>query len=92
MPFTINGEWIPEVSPKKPLKPMKIVKEKRKGAFVTLIQNLSSDEEFLKKICSQLKQRLACGGSVKQGVIELQGDQTILNKEYLKEIISASKL
>lgn len=86
MPFRIDGEWIPETSPGKPLKPTKIVKEKRKGAFVTLIQNLSGDENHLKKVCSQLKQRLACGGSVKQGIIELQGDQTDLCKVYLKEI------
>ena len=81
MPFTIGGEWIPETSPQ-PKHPLKIIKEKRRNSFVTLLLNLSTDEAELKRICSTLKQRLGCGGSVKEGRIELQGDQVEIVKAY----------
>ncbi len=85
MPFTIGGEWIPEPTPSKPKQPIKVIKEKRRSSFVTLILNLAEDEAQLKDLCSTLKQRLGCGGSVKEGRIELQGDQVQILKTYLKE-------
>ncbi len=86
MPFTIGGDWIPEPAPNLHKQQVKVVKEKRRGAFVTLILHLSKDATEMKKICSALKQRLACGGSVKENQIELQGDQTESVKNYLREI------
>ena len=51
---------------------IKIRVEKRKyGRPVTIIEGITSDP---KKIASQLKSRLGCGGTVKEGRIELQGD------------------
>ncbi len=86
MPFTIGGEWIPEeVKPIKPKHPVKVIKEKRGSSLVTLILNLPGDAEKLKQLCSILKQRLGCGGSVKEGKIELQGDKVELVKDYLKK-------
>jgi len=82
MPFTINGEWIPEPI-SKPKHPVKIIKEKRRASYVTLILNLPMDESRLKTLCSKLKQRLGCGGSVKKEHIELQGDQVENVKGYL---------
>jgi len=82
MPFTISGEWIPEPSPK-PKHPVKIIKEKRRGSHVTLILNLPMEQAQLKALCSTLKQRLGCGGAVKEGAIELQGDQVQNVKAYL---------
>lgn len=84
MPFTIGGEWIPE-SPPKPKHPIKVIKEKRRSSFVTVILNVPLEEPQLKSLCSTLKQRLGCGGSVKEGHIELQGDQVEVVKDYLKE-------
>ena len=84
MPFTISGEWIPEPS-KSVQKPIKVIKEKRRGAFVTLILNLSPEKHDLKKMCSAIKQRFGCGGSVKNETIELQGDQVASAKLYLQE-------
>jgi translation initiation factor 1 len=87
MPFTIGGEWIPEPSQASstPKLPIKIIKEKRRGSYVTLILHLPGDESQLKKLCSAMKQRLGCGGSVKEGNIELQGDQIENSKVYLRE-------
>lgn len=85
MPFTIGGEWIPESTPTlKPKHPIKIIKEKRRGSYVTLILNYSLNEAELKQICSTLKQHFGCGGSVKEMRIELQGDQIENVKAYLK--------
>lgn len=86
MPFTIGGDWIPEPSKEKNSQPIKVVKEKRRGSFVTLILNLPQDQTEMKKTCSALKQRLACGGSVKEGHIELQGDQVESTRNHLKEL------
>ena len=54
----------------------------RKGKGVTLITGLPLDNEALKKIAKSLKQRCGSGGSVKDGVIEIQGDhRDVLEKE-----------
>ncbi|WP_068470907.1 translation initiation factor [Candidatus Protochlamydia phocaeensis] len=85
MPFTIGGEWIPEnLPPSKPKHPIKVVKEKRGSSLVTLLLNLPLEIEDLKHLCSTLKQRLGCGGAVKENHIELQGDKVQAAKDYLK--------
>jgi translation initiation factor 1 len=40
----------------------------------------------VKDLMKQLKSRLACGGTVKEGRIELQGDHKARAKEVLVEI------
>ena len=47
----------------------------RKGAGVTLITGIPLAEEELKDLHKQLKQLCGVGGTVKDGVLELQGDQ-----------------
>lgn len=86
MPFTIGGEWIPEPASPQHKHPIKVIKEKRRGSCVTLILHLPQQAAQLKQLCSTLKQRLGCGGSVKEERIELQGDQIELVKAYLTEI------
>ena len=85
MPFTIGGEWIPNSSQSKTKSPIKILKEKRRLTYVTIILHLPQTLPQLKDLCSTLKQRLGCGGSVKDDRIELQGDQIEAVKAYLKE-------
>ncbi|NTV15126.1 MAG: translation initiation factor Sui1 [Desulfobulbaceae bacterium] len=46
----------------------------RKGAGVTLLRGLGLAPEQLKALAGQLKQRCGSGGTVKDGVIEIQGD------------------
>ena len=46
----------------------------RKGKGVTLISGLPLDREGLKKLAKTLKQKCGSGGSVKNGIIEIQGD------------------
>ena len=47
----------------------------RKGAGVTLVQGLPLDGKALNALAKKLKSACGVGGSVKDGVIELQGEQ-----------------
>ena len=47
----------------------------RKGKGVTLITGVALAHDDLLKLAKELKQRCSTGGSVKNGVIEIQGDQ-----------------
>lgn len=46
----------------------------RKGSGVTLITGLTLAEAELKKLAKDLKQKCGSGGTIKNGVIEIQGD------------------
>lgn len=46
----------------------------RKGKGVTLIKGLALDEAGLTSLAKQLKASCGSGGTVKDGVIEIQGD------------------
>lgn len=52
----------------------------RKGKGVCLITGLDLDDEKLKLEAAHLKKMCGCGGAVKDGVIEIQGD----NRELIK--------
>jgi predicted translation initiation factor SUI1 len=47
----------------------------RRGKGVTTVFDLPLDEETLKELATKLKQRCGTGGTVKDGRIEIQGDQ-----------------
>lgn len=47
----------------------------RGGKDVTLIHGVSANPEVLQKLAKELKQRCGTGGTVKDWVIEIQGDQ-----------------
>ena len=57
----------------------------RKGKGVTLISGVPLKINDLKALAKQLKQRCGTGGAVKDGVIEIQGDQRDLMVEELKK-------
>ena len=56
----------------------------RKGKGVTLITGLAMTEGELKKLSKEIKQRCSTGGAVKNGVIEIQGDQRSVIKPLLE--------
>lgn len=56
----------------------------RKGKGVTLISGVPLKAAELKKLAKQLKQRCSTGGAVKDGIIEIQGDQRDLLVELLQ--------
>ncbi len=64
----------------------------RGGKTVTTITGVPLAEEPLKELASLLKKRCGCGGSLKDGVIEIQGDHVqLLLDELLKQGFKAKK-
>jgi len=59
--------------------------KRRYGKFITVVEGLSKDVDA-KNILKELKTRLACGGTLKDGVIELQGDHRQRVKEALQKL------
>ncbi len=57
----------------------------RGGKTVTTIQGLCLTLDELKTLTAALKKRCGCGGSLKDGVIEIQGEQVELLLEELRK-------
>ena len=55
----------------------------RKGKGVSLVKGIPLAEPELKKLAKELKQRCSTGGTLKDGVIEIQGD----HRETLKKLL-----
>lgn len=56
----------------------------RKGKGVCLITGIDLDDEQLASLAAELKKKCGCGGAVKDGVIEIQGDKRDLLKTLLE--------
>ncbi|GMM83351.1 stress response translation initiation inhibitor YciH [Pseudoalteromonas sp. BZB3] len=59
----------------------------RKGKGVMLVVGIDPSEHDLKKLAKTLKSKMGQGGAVKEGVIEIQGD----DRDKLKQILEAMK-
>ncbi|MEA3363860.1 MAG: translation initiation factor Sui1 [Thermodesulfobacteriota bacterium] len=57
----------------------------RKGKGVTLITGIPLAGDELKSLAKSLKQRCGTGGTIKNGVIEIQGDHRDLLLDLLQE-------
>ncbi len=55
----------------------------RKGKGVTLIKGIGGNEKELRDFAKILKQQCNSGGTVKDGVIEIQGDHRDSLKDFL---------
>lgn len=56
----------------------------RKGKGVCLISGIDLDDAELTKLAAKLKKKCGCGGAVKDGIIEIQGDKRDLIKSLLE--------
>lgn len=57
----------------------------RKGKGVCLVTGLDLDDTQLKLVAAELKKVCGCGGAVKDGVIEIQGDMRDKIKVHLEK-------
>lgn len=57
--------------------------KRRYGKILTLIEGIDKHQVNIKDVARQLKSKLACGGTVKDSTIELQGN----HKEAVKKIL-----
>lgn len=58
----------------------------RKGKGVITVRGIDASPEELKKISQMLKKKCGTGGSLKEGVIEIQGDKRDLIKSELEKL------
>ena len=56
-----------------------------KGSGVTRVERLIMHPTLKDQLLAQLKKRLGCGGAVKEGALEFQGDQ---RDKLEKELVS----
>lgn len=57
----------------------------RKGKGVTTISGVPLAQEALKTLAAELKKRCGTGGALKDGIIEIQGDQREILKTLLEQ-------
>ena len=79
----------PEPSPRIPPSEQTahLSKEKRKkGKLVTLVRGLPSEGNDLPELLKKLKAACGAGGTLKDGTLEIQGDQMDRIRTLLKEI------
>jgi translation initiation factor 1 len=57
----------------------------RKGKGVTCVRGLAGSDAELKLLLAELKKVCGCGGALKDGVIEIQGDK----REEIKALLEA---
>ncbi len=66
---------------------IKILTSKRRyGKITTVIQGIETNDIDIKELTSNLKSKLACGGTHKGDTIELQGD----HKKKVKDLLIKS--
>ncbi|WP_346836536.1 stress response translation initiation inhibitor YciH [Microbulbifer sp. SAOS-129_SWC] len=56
----------------------------RKGKGVTCVRGLPGTDAELKLLLAEMKKRCGCGGALKDGVIEIQGDKRAELKALLE--------
>lgn len=59
---------------------------RRYGKPMTVVSGFEMERAELKQLASELKRRLACGGTVVEGEIELQGDHVERARGILDEL------
>jgi translation initiation factor 1 len=87
---TETGPIKPKASEAKPLNVNGIIQVRREvkgrgGKTVTVITGFDQEESQLNLLASKLKRKCACGGTVKDRDIIIQGDKRSIVKSYLEE-------
>ena len=64
---------------------LSIKSEKRRGKIVTVAKGFCLDKQASKKLLQTIKRTLACGGGLKDGQMELQGELTKPLEDLLRQ-------
>lgn len=64
---------------------VKVIKRKF-GKMITVVEGIADKSIDIKDVTKKLKSKLACGGTTKEGAIELQGNHASKVKQYLIEL------
>jgi translation initiation factor 1 len=59
------------------------LEKKKFGKIYTVISGLDEKEIDLDELAKKLKSKFACGGTIKEGRVELQGDHKVKVKDFL---------
>ena len=62
------------------------VDRRRYGKMMTIVEGLNPHDIDMDSLVSNLKSICACGGTIKEGKIELQGDHRTKVKEALEKL------
>ena len=62
------------------------VDKRRYGKMMTIVEGINPHELDINALISNLKSICACGGTIKEGKIELQGDHRTKVKETLEKM------
>ncbi len=62
------------------------VDKRRYGKMMTIVEGIDSHDLDMDSLITQLKSKCACGGTIKEGKIELQGDHRNKVKEALEKM------
>lgn len=62
------------------------LEKKRFNKVYTIIEGIDSKEIDMKELAKKLKNKFACGGTAKEGKIELQGD----HKQKVRDVLVES--
>ncbi|EMR73839.1 translation initiation factor 1 (eIF-1/SUI1) [Thermoplasmatales archaeon SCGC AB-539-N05] len=62
------------------------IDKRRYGKMMTIVDGINPHEIDINELTTKLKSKCACGGTVKEGRIELQGDHRNKVKETLENI------
>ena len=72
-----------EIIAKESQKILVYLEKKKFNKFYTIVEGIDKKEIDLKDLAKKLKSELACGGTIKDGKIELQGE----HKQKAKKIL-----
>lgn len=62
------------------------VEKRKKGKLITVVRDLRDEHSHLPDLLTTLKNHCGAGGTVKEGIIEIQGDQSQRVCEKLKTL------
>ena len=74
---------ITEVTPQNCDLKVRLEKKGRGGKSVSIIDEIPHNPVYFKKVLKELKNYCGTGGSLKEGHLEVQGDQLIKIREFL---------